>query len=457
MLTRLHIRNFKAWHDTGPIRLAPLTVIFGTNSAGKSSLGHLMLALQQTSRSSDRRRALALGRVGATVDLGTFEDVIHGHDLSLPLEFALGWRLPRPLEVHDPLSGSRCRGSHLELGVRLVAGSAGQPQVSAMRYAMDTDAGTLDVRIEADGSGGYRLHSSGYDFQWVSGDGRLPDAPEKFYRLSNASLARLRNGGFLADFALATETLLDDFSYVGPLRRPPQRLHVWSGDVPGGVGEMGEHTVDAILAADGEGRRLQLPGEGRERPFGEVIAGWFEKLGLIQGFALRPVAAGRREYEVLVRTHANAPEVSMADVGFGVSQVLPALVQAYYCPPHSTVWMEQPEVHLHPQVQAELADVFISALQTHENGRPRDIQLVVESHSEHFLNRLQRRVAEGVIRDEDVAVYFCRREGEASELDPLRLNAYGEIENWPPNFFGDEMADISARTLAAMRRRRSGA
>jgi predicted ATPase len=61
------------------------------------------------------------------------------------------------------------------------------------------------------------------------------------------------------------------------------------------------------------------------------------------------------------------------------------------------VWMEQPEIHLHPQVQTELADVFINAVQSCENGKPRNMQLIIESHSEHFLTRLQRRVAEGVI------------------------------------------------------------
>jgi predicted ATPase len=67
---------------------------------------------------------------------------------------------------------------------------------------------------------------------------------------------------------------------------------------------------------------------------------------------------------------------------------------------------------------------------------------------------LQRRVAEGIIAPDDVAVYFCRRAGGETELEPLRLNAFGEIESWPENFFGDEMADIAGRTVAAMKRRR---
>lgn len=81
MLKSMQIRHFKAWKDTGKIRLAPLTVIFGANSAGKSSLGHLLLALKQTAISSDRRRALHLGDQNTLIDLGTFADCLHAHDL----------------------------------------------------------------------------------------------------------------------------------------------------------------------------------------------------------------------------------------------------------------------------------------------------------------------------------------------------------------------------------------
>lgn len=453
MLTKLHLKNFKAWKDTGSIRLAPLTVIFGANSAGKSSLGHLLLALKQTAQSTDRKRALHLGDASTLIDLGTFGDCMHGHDLANSLDFGLGWTLPKRLEVRDPSQPSlRYLGDRLTLDVSLVAGKSGQPEVRSLRYDLSNGSNVvLDVGLSRGENRKLSLESEHYKFVMADGRKWPLEEPEKFYRVSDVSMARFKNAGFLTDFALATETMLGKLSYLGPLRKHPQRTYQWSGDTPEGVGQMGESTIAAILAAQNAGRKLNRGPRMPRQAFAEFVANWLMDLGVIHSFVVKVVAEGRKEYEVLVKTHAEAPEVKITDVGFGVSQVLPVLVQAFYCPPNSTVWMEQPEIHLHPQVQAELADVFISAIRSREDGNPRDIQLIIESHSEHFLNRLQRRIAEGGLAPEDVAIYFCKRAGAATEIEPLDVNLYGDIENWPPNFFGDEMADLTARTLAAMK------
>jgi len=459
MLTHLRIKNFKAWKDTGPIRLAPLTVIFGANSAGKSSLGHLLLALQQTARSTDRKRALHLGDSASLIDLGTFTDCLYGHELDRILSFELGWRLPRALDVKDPLLPERrYPGTNMRLDVELVASKTGQPEVQAMTYGLGNETETvLDVAMRRDAQRKFTLSSQRYAFKMADGRKWPLEEPEKFYRLSDVTAARFKNAGFMADLALATEAMLDSLSYLGPLREHPRRIYPWSGETVPSVGPSGGLTIAAILAAQNDGRQLNRGPRRAKQGFAEFIASWLKDLGVIHDFTVRAVAEGRKEYEVLIRTGPKSPEVKITDVGFGVSQVLPALVQVFYCPPHSTVWMEQPEIHLHPQVQAELADVFISAIQSRQDGVERQVQLIVESHSEHFLNRLQRRVAEGVLTPEDVAVYFCRRSAAGADLEPLKLNLFGDIENWPPNFFGDEMADIAARTLAAMNRKKAQA
>ena len=149
----------------------------------------------------------------------------------------------------------------------------------------------------------------------------------------------------------------------------------------------------------------------------------------------------------------NAKEgVNLPDVGFGVSQVLPVVVQCFYANPHTTVILEQPEIHLHPRVQTALADLFIEAVQSREDGADRSIQLIIESHSEHFLRRLQRRVAEQALKPDDVALYFCTTGDQGATLSPLDVDLYGEIHNWPPDFFGDEMGELAARMAAAAQR-----
>ena len=177
-------------------------------------------------------------------------------------------------------------------------------------------------------------------------------------------------------------------------------------------------------------------------------------MGLIHSFTVSPVAEGLREYRVRVKVTAFSSEVSIPDVGFGVSQVLPVIVQSFYAPADSSVIIEQPELHLHPAVQQNLADLFIGAAKSRETGRDRNVQFIIESHSEHFLRRLQRRVAEGIISNEDVAVYFCDGGGAGSRITPLQVDLYGNILNWPEGFFGDQITDIAEMQKAGIQRRR---
>ena len=136
----------------------------------------------------------------------------------------------------------------------------------------------------------------------------------------------------------------------------------------------------------------------------------------------------------------------LTDVGFGVSQVLPVIVLLHHAPEGSTVLLEQPEIHLHPLAQAELADVIIHAA-TH-----RKVQVVLESHSEHLLLRLQRRIAEERVSADDVALYFCRIRNGASEIEALDLDEYGNIRNWPDKFMGDAFAETAQAELARLDR-----
>ena len=169
-------------------------------------------------------------------------------------------------------------------------------------------------------------------------------------------------------------------------------------------------------------------------------------MGIIHSFSLKQIAENRKEYEVRVKKTDHSPEVLITDVGFGVSQVLPVLVMCYYVPEGSILLFEQPELHLHPSAQCWLADVFIDAIKN------RKVQIIVESHSEHFVRRLQRRIAEKAIGADQTALYFCKMENSRSVVEKLDVDMFGDIKNWPADFFGDEMGELTAKTEAAMRR-----
>jgi len=218
------------------------------------------------------------------------------------------------------------------------------------------------------------------------------------------------------------------------------------------VGPRGERSIEAILAAEERDERRNVRWRSRLQSFQEIVAWWLRELGLISSFEVREVSEGAGLYRVYVRKTPRSPETLITDVGFGVSQILPVLTLLYYAPRGSTILIEQPEIHLHPAVQAGLADLFISVANT------RGIQLIVESHSEHLLNRLLRRVAEaetpyGEIAADQVAVYFTQNRSGASTLEELRVNLYGSVENWPKDFFGDQLGEVVAREQASLRRR----
>ena len=86
MLTQLQLKNFKGWKDTTPIRMAPLTVFFGTNSSGKSSIAQFLLMLKQTVDSSDRKLVIHPGDANTPVNLGTFEELVHRRDVEKHLD-----------------------------------------------------------------------------------------------------------------------------------------------------------------------------------------------------------------------------------------------------------------------------------------------------------------------------------------------------------------------------------
>ena len=448
MLTRLRLENFKSWKNTGDIALKPITGIFGANSSGKTSLIQALILLKQTADSPDRGIVFHFGDRRTPVDLGDFKSVIHGHDSSNALKISLAWKRERSLLVTDVNTNQRVvRSSRVRFAVvsqEVNTRSGKSLGVNLMAYRV----GKAVFGMRRDVEGKYDLFAEGTDFKFARSRGRpwaiLP--PAKCYAFSDKVRANFKNAGFLSDLEFALEECLGNVYYLGPLRAHPERRYTWTGAQPTDVGQTGEAAVDAILASRERGQTISR-GPGRRRvTLEEYVAQWLKELGLIHDFRVEPLADGSPVFEVRVRKSPKSAEVLITDVGFGVSQILPVLVLCFYVPEGSTIILEQPEIHLHPAIQSGLADVLIDA------WKKRKVQILLESHSEHLLRRLQRRIAEEEVSEEDAGLFFCSVGVEDSKLTPLKLDPYGNIANWPTDFFGDQFGEIAAMSQAALER-----
>ena len=239
--------------------------------------------------------------------------------------------------------------------------------------------------------------------------------------------------------------------YLGPIRTAPRTVYpLVGGSESWDVGVSGEHTA-AVLDLYSEAKVPHLPPERfvadrnlagqTEVNLLQAVNEWLAFLGV--GSEAISVSIGRLGYEL-------RSEFDLTQVGIGVSQVLPVLVMALVAPSGATLLFEQPEVHLNPKAQTRLADFFVAMARL---GK----QCVVETHSEHLVNRLRYWAAatsEPTMAD-SIALYFVEQIDRQSQYRRVIVNEYGVLEEWPVGFF-DETENSAASILeAGIRKRRS--
>lgn len=346
------------------VELAPLTLVFGPNSAGKSSLLSVLPLLQQTAV-----RPEVLSMSGDMVQGGTFRMAIHQHDETLPMTLGFGWTAP---------DGSLHSGS---------GEFRWDPQRrAAVRTRMDVFDGST------------RAHVTG---------------PRPWAGQSGAEIARQLGPEFFE--------VLSHIYFLGPMRARPERTTI--------VGQGDEHYVGPA------GERMAALLSEHPHLVAEVNA-WCDALGL--GYRVRmltPVSqdiiksAGDFTVLALEDVRFDPPVlVSPTAVGFGVGQLLPVITQCVLSA-GALILIEQPEVHLHPRLQASVADLFIDTV---NSGRA---QLLIETHSEHLVLRTLRRVREGRLDPQDLAIlYVDMHEDGAAFVRRLEVNHSGEFGAWVAGF-----------------------
>jgi AAA15 family ATPase/GTPase len=231
--------------------------------------------------------------------------------------------------------------------------------------------------------------------------------------------------------------LVKEMIYLGPLRRYPERYYIFSGNLSEHVGQYGEMLPDVLF-------------QNREVLEHRVNAE-FDRFRLGCELKISPLtyanSAPSNVFAVRIVDKGTSIDASIRDVGFGVSQVLPIIVQSLLSQ-DKTLLIEQPEIHLHPALQAELGDVFIqSALGEQRNT------FILETHSEHLMLRILRRIRETTegelepgltsIRPEDVAVLYVLPGKDGAKVIEIPIRPDGEFaERWPQGFFAERAKEL---------------
>ncbi|NJM39985.1 MAG: AAA family ATPase [Anaerolineae bacterium] len=434
MIEKLSVRNFKSWKNLQDMAFGKVTALFGANSSGKTSLIQLLLALRQTLTSRDRRVFNFGGDSRDLVDLGSYIDAVHGHTSDRNIHLTISVALSN--ETQDKPEKTDRAEIEVVIGYR-----ENQVIINEITYQTDSNS-TLPlkrIKLVRLANGTYETQDQSATFSNIAAQLELEASgiyQAKFPKsaLSTASefeqlkLQVLESITLLASLMITTQ--LYQIYYLGPLRDSPHREYRWTGEKPASVGSKGEYAISALLS-DLTSRRSN---SSETHNLISQVNTWLKKLGLVDQVELSPMGDRSRVYEIVVKSSNYLHKANIADVGFGVSQVLPIVVLAHFVPEGSTIILEQPEIHLHPKVQAELADLFI------EVALKRNVQFLIESHSEQLLNRLQKRLSEregefANLTDEDVRLYFCRREAEESILEPVQVDVLGNIANMPGEFY----------------------
>ena len=234
--------------------------------------------------------------------------------------------------------------------------------------------------------------------------------------------------------------------YVNAERIGPRKFYPHSEVFArrGNLGSRGEYTLNYLNARQYETlsstdpRYPDLP----SRRLGEVVDYWLQEVtpgvhlrldtiqaadAIIAGFSFdRPSDVETRRYRA-------------TNVGFGLSYTLPVLT-ALLAPPKTLCLIENPEAHLHPRGQTKLAELAARASLA-------GVQVIVETHSDHFMDGVRIAVRDGLIRPEDAAFHYFSREGAKTVVSSPRVNTDGRLSSWPEGFF-DQHEENLARLLA---------
>jgi predicted ATPase len=447
-MNRFEIRwkNFRGFKDTKWLNIRPITIIIGANASGKTSLIAPLLLLKQTLESSDT--TLPLKTIGEYFNAGSFKDMVLDHNTHIDLSLGLRFRKGAP-KRKETLQGIGAYPPG-ELEVSFSASKNVRVPVLSHYIVRDIYGRTMLARSRLK-SGKYsirgiKLAKQGKGFHEVirktmperflfTAEGPFKERVESLIseqrgekgkgkaRKLNLNLAEEEDKYFhVVSFTKAfVDRIFDTIYFLGPLSEHPHRMYEILGEIPQFVGTKGEFAPEILFRQ-------------RNKPLMNQINKWVTNFDL--GFHINCNELTDGAFNITLSRKKSSSAVNLADTGFGLSQILPLVVQGFYSKPNSLIIAEQPEIHLNPKLQTMLADLFSEFVK-------RKVGVLVETHSEHLLLRIRRLVAEKAIKQSDVALYYTEKDDGKTAIREIQIEENGHIktEDWPKRFFGESLKE----------------
>lgn len=458
-ITSITIENFKCIGDAVTIPIRPITLLFGKNSSGKSTvlqaLRYWLAIRDRIKRDIEQEGELNTIKMsgGYTIDLENFPSLVHRHELDRKIRIRIAYdRNTVDKQGKNSLIWSEIVTSEKESSTKIESVLSAHV-VDGKEVCFATGELPDDVVV---GSNGKELISKKID-NFYLGSALAFDllAPSLLTGGIGGGLAGLAGrllGAGLASFIinlikkkimsrkLQEPKRFDDIRHLGPFRELPSRHY----DEPQTVDE-GQDKLQRWEKGLGAWDTLARDSKVLEK------TNHYMRHVLKLGYSINHREQNSTDREQWPRLHDenNGIDVRPSDVGVGIAQVIPVVVGTLDCVQSPEIFaVEQPELHLHPATQVALGDVFIDSIKNSN----RNHTMLVETHSEHLLLRLLRRVHETSstrvdtkykLPPNDLSVVYVQSTLAGAKFTPVSVTDDGDFdEPWPEGFFDERDSEL---------------
>lgn len=403
ILKSIEFESYKSFPKRERIIVKPITIVIGKNSSGKSAFSRLPLLLAN-SFSSDVEEPITVNHNGVEFG-GSFTDLVYNKLIRGNIKFEINFE--NELQIACEIQG-------LDRGFSPIIKHW---SIRSEMLNLDIEIELTDENLSKEKDINYVGKGKTYE---ITFQGLIPISIKE----NNKEIDHQILDIIVRKFHIFSKNV----NYIGPYRQVPQRVYFHTGQSLTKLGVRGEFAPQILGNAAAKNLNLvNAVGDWYQ----ENLGGWRVDIQQIEDF-----------FQIVLISPDNPNvKINIVDVGQGMSQVLPLVVQCLLKEKQKgeICIVEQPELHLHPAAHGSLAELFANS------ANSQGCKYILETHSENIILRLRRLVVEGSLSSDDVIIYWIDDEnGPGSTVKTITIDNDGEMSDWPTGVFSEDYEEVIA-------------